>query len=77
MKSIGLNHLKPICFSPWEDWSIAGEETRKKAPCILYNLAKRSDLSEAQQKLKKTKWYDNLLTEDFKQLGIKKHKKLL
>jgi hypothetical protein len=27
--------------------------------------------------LKKTKWYDNFLTEDFKQLGIKKHKKLL
>jgi capsule polysaccharide export protein KpsE/RkpR len=27
--------------------------------------------------LKKTKWYDNLLTEDFKRLNIKKHKKLL
>jgi len=34
-------------------------------------------LSEAGNKLKKTKWYDNLLTEDFKRLNIKKHKKLL
>ena len=39
---------------------------------MLYNVAKRKDLSEAQKKLKKTKWYDNLLTEDFKKLNIKK-----
>ena len=36
---------------------------------MLYNLATREDLSKAQKKLQKTKWYDNLLTEDFKKLN--------
>ena len=44
---------------------------------FMSNLAKKKDLHEASNKLKKTKWYDNLLTEDFKKLVIKKHKKLL
>jgi hypothetical protein len=39
---------------------------------MLYNLAKREDLTKAGKKLLKTKWYDNLLTEDFKRLNIKK-----
>ena len=72
-----MKHIKLLVFSPYDDFKVGGLETRKKAPCVLYNLAKRSDLSESQKKLKKTKWYDNLLTEDFKQLNIKKHKKLL
>jgi hypothetical protein len=72
-----MGDVKILCFSPFEDFKVAGLETRKKAPCMLYNLAKRKDLNEAGNKLKKTKWYDNFLTEDFKQLGIKKHKKLL
>ena len=77
IKEHNMEHIKLLVFNPFEDFKVGGLQTRKKAPCILYNLAKRSDLSEAQQKLKKTKWYDNLLTEDFKQLNIKKHKKLL
>ena len=44
---------------------------------MLYNLAKKKDLYESSKKLKKSKWYDNLLTEDFKKLVIKKHKKIL
>ena len=39
---------------------------------MLYNLATREDLNKAQEKLQKTKWYDNLLTEDYKKLNIKK-----
>ena len=77
IKEHNMEHIKLLVFNPFEDFKVGGLQTRKKAPCILYNLAKRSDLSEAQKKLKKTKWYDNLLTEDFKQLNIKKHKKLL
>ena len=77
IKEHNMKHIKLLVFNPYEDFKVGGLQTRKKAPCVLYNLAKRSDLSEAQQKLKKTKWYDNLLTEDFKQLNIKKHKKLL
>ena len=77
IKEHNMKHIKLLVFSPFEDFKVGGLETRKKAPCVLYNLAKRSDLSESQKKLKKTKWYDDLLTEDFKRLNIKKHKKLL
>ena len=77
LKRNKMGDIKILCFSPFEDFNIGGVNTRKKAPCVLYNLAKRKDLSEAGNKLKKTKWYDNLLTEDFKRLNIKKHKKLL
>ena len=77
IKDHDMKHIKLLVFSPFEDFKVGGLDTRKKAPCVLYNLAKRKDLSEAGNKLKKTKWYDNFLTEDFKKLGIKKHKKLL
>ena len=77
IKEHNMKHIKLLVFSPFEDFNIGGVDTRKKAPCMLYNLAKRKDLNEAGNKLKKTKWYDNLLTEDFKRLNIKKHKKLL
>ena len=77
MKENDLGDIKLLMFSPFEDFNIAGVETRKKAPCVLYNLAKKKDLYESSKKLKKSKWYDNLLTEDFKRLAIKKHKKLL
>jgi len=77
IKENGMDDIKLLMFSPFEDFKVAGLETRKKAPCVLYNLAKKKDLFEASDKLKKTKWYDNFFTEDFKRLGIKKHKKLL
>ena len=67
-----MGDIKILCFSPFEDFKITGVDTRKMAPCMLYNLATREDLSKAGKKLQKTKWYDNLLTEDFKRLNIKK-----
>ena len=70
----GMGDIKILCFSPFEDFNISGVDTRKMAPCMLYNLAKREDLTKAGKKLLKTKWYDNLLTEDFKRLNIKKKK---
>ena len=72
LKENNMKDIKILVFSPFEDFNIGGVDTRKNAPCMLYNVAKRKDLSEAQKKLKKTKWYDNLLTEDFKKLNIKK-----
>ena len=72
LKENNMKDVKILVFSPFEDFNIGGVDTRKNAPCMLYNVAKRKDLSEAQKKLKKTKWYDNLLTEDFKKLNIKK-----
>jgi len=72
LKKNQMGDVKLLCFSPFEDFNISGIDTRKSAPCMLYNLAKRKDLQEAGEKLLKTKWYDNLLTEDFKRLNIKK-----
>ena len=72
LKENNMKDIKILVFSPFEDFNIGGVDTRKNAPCMLYNVAKWKDLSEAQKKLKKTKWYDNLLTEDFKKLNIKK-----
>ncbi len=69
-----MKDIRLLMFSPYEDFNIADVDTRKKAPCVLYNLAKKKDLNKANEKLKKTKWYDNLLTEDFKRLNIKKKK---
>ena len=77
IKKNGMKDIKLLKFSPFEDFKVADLETRKKAPCVLYNLAKKKDLFEASDKLKKTKWYDNFLTEDFKKLNIKKHKKVI
>ena len=72
LKENNMGDVKILCFSPFEDFNISGVDTRKSAPCMLYNLAKREDLTKAGKKLLKTKWYDNLLTEDFKRLNIKK-----
>ena len=69
-----IDDIKLLAFSPFEDFKISNVSTRKLAPCMLYNLAKKKDLNDAAKKLLKTKWYDNLLTEDFKRLNIKKHK---
>ena len=77
IKEHDMKHIKLLVLSPYEDFNIAGIDTRKKAPCVLYNLSKQKDFSEAGNKLKKTKWYDNFLTEDFKKLNIKKHKKVI
>ena len=77
IKESGMKDIRLLMFSPFEDFKLRDIETRKKAPCVLYNLTKKKDLFEASDKLKKTKWYDNLLKEDFKRLGVKKHKKLL
>tara|TARA_R100000664_G_C2698842_1_gene99983 strand:+ start:279 stop:713 length:435 start_codon:yes stop_codon:yes gene_type:complete len=74
LKRNKMGDVKILCFSPFEDFNIAGVDTRKMAPCMLYNLAKREDLNKAGEKLLKTKWYDNLLTEDFKILNVKKKK---
>ena len=77
IKENGMKDIRLLMFSPYEDFKLKDIETRKKAPCVLYNLAKKKDLFEASGKLKKTKWYDKLLKEDLKRLGVKKNKKLL
>ena len=57
-----------LVFDPDEEWSIAGVETRKKAPVALINLARRGYLKKAHRDLLSTKWYKNLSKEDLKRL---------
>ena len=61
---------KVLVFDPTENWSLADVETRKMAPTLLINLARRKDLADAHKTLTKTKWYDKLSNEDLKQLAM-------
>ena len=61
---------KVLVFDPTENWSLADVETRKKAPTLLINLARRKDLADAHKTLTKTKWYDKFSNEDLKQLAM-------
>ena len=61
---------KVLVFDPTENWSLADVETRKKAPTLLINLARRKDLRDAHRTLTKTKWYDKLSNEDLKRLAM-------
>ena len=47
MEEKGYKKHKALCFSPYEDWTAAGESTRKKAPYFLINLAETDALNEA------------------------------
>ena len=51
---------KALCFSPYEEWSAGGEETRKKSPYFLINVATRKELDKAHKGLIKTKYFNNM-----------------
>ena len=70
MRKIGLNHLKPVCFSPWEKWTAATIKTRTKAPCFMTSIANAHQLGEGHEKLHKTKYFDNFTTEEKRKLKI-------
>jgi len=61
---------KVLVFDPTENWSLADVETRKMAPTLLINIARRKDLRESHRTLTKTKWYDKLSNEDLKRLAM-------
>ena len=46
---------KALCFSPFEEHTAGGEETRKKSPYFLINIATRDALNQAHKKLLNTK----------------------
>ena len=78
MEEKGYKKQKALCFSPYEDWSIAGEETRKKAPYFLINLADTDALNEAHRSLWKTKYFDNFSEQELKNLKVyPKNKKVI
>ena len=64
------SEYKALCFSPFEEHTAAGEETRKKSPYFLINIAKTSVLNEAHRKLLKTKYFDNFNDKEVKILKV-------
>ena len=78
MKEKGYKKHKALCFSPHEDYSAAGEQTRKKSPYFLINIAEKDALDEAHRSLWKTKYFDNFTEEEQKRLKVfPKKKKVL
>ena len=75
MEEKGYKKQKALCFSPWEEWSVAGEETRKKAPYFLINLADTDALNEAHRSLWKTKYFDNFSEKELERLKVYPKKK--
>ena len=70
MKSIGLNHLKPICIAPWEKWTAAGVKTREKAPCFLTTITQGSQLGAGHKSLQKTNYFDKFTDKEKKKLEV-------
>ena len=75
MKEKGFEDYKSLVLDPLEDWSLAGIETRKMAPCVLINIGTREDFAKAAKYMTKTKYYDGFLLEDFKRLKPKTYRK--
>jgi len=63
-------HLKALCFSPYEPWKLAGVETRKPSPYFLINIVPSKQLSKAHKDLQKTKYFDNYTDEDRKKMKV-------
>ena len=66
---------KALCFSPYEEWSAGGEETRKKSPYFLINVATRKELDKAHKGLIKTKYFNKFNDEEIKKLKVYPKKK--
>ena len=78
MEEKGYKKHKALCFSPFEDWTVAGEKTREKSPYFLINLAETDALGEAHRSLWKTKYFDNLSEQEIKKLKVyPKNKKVI
>ena len=78
MEKKGYKKHKALCFSPFEDWTVAGEKTREKSPYFLINIAETDALDEAHRSLWKTKYFDNLSEQEIKKLKVyPKNKKVI
>lgn len=70
MENIGLTHLKPICFSPWEEWTAATVETRKNAPCFMTSIASLVELGKGHKKLHKTKYFSKFTKQEKQKMKV-------
>ena len=61
---------KALCLSPWEDFTAAGEPTRRRAPYFLINIADKIHFSKSHRKLKGTKYFDKFSEEEKKKLKV-------
>tara|TARA_Y100000356_G_C11242930_1_gene282047 strand:- start:605 stop:1126 length:522 start_codon:yes stop_codon:yes gene_type:complete len=78
MEDKGYKNLKALCFSPFEEHTAAGEETRKGSPYFLINIAGTKELNEAHRSLFKTKYFENFSEKEIKELKVyPKDKKVL
>ena len=59
-----------VNFSPFEDWTAAGEQTRKGAPYFLINIAETDALNEAHRSLWKTSYFKNFSEEEIERLKV-------
>ena len=67
---------KALCFSPFEDHTAGGgEETRKKSPYFLINIARKDVLREAHRNLLKTRYFDNFTDDELDGLKVYPKKK--
>ena len=64
-------NYKALCFSPFEEHTAGGEETRKKSPYFLINIATRNALNQAHKKLLNTKYFQNFSEKELKTLKVK------
>ena len=70
MKEQGYKDLKALCFSPFEEWKVAGEDTRKGTPYFLINIANTDQLNESHRTLWKTDYFKNFSEEELKRLKV-------
>ena len=57
LDTIGLGHLKAVCFSPWEKVTRNKVRTRIKAPCFITSITTQESLNDAWKKIKDTTYW--------------------
>ncbi len=57
LDTIGLGHLKAVCFSPWEKVTRNKVRTRMKAPCFITSITTQESLNDAWKKIKDTNYW--------------------
>jgi len=57
LDTIGLGHLKAVCFSPWEKVTRNKVRTRMKAPCFITSITTQESLNDAWKKIKDTTYW--------------------
>ena len=70
MKEKGHDNLKALCLSPFEEFTAAGEETRKQTPYFLINLVGNVEMDKAHKTLVESKYFDKFSKEEINELKV-------